>query len=201
MPLCPEWRYLVAENNASHMARRKPLPNREQRRKAARRRKRTLIGIVALIALPVIGGLIYMAMPQSPPETGPRFTKQGELKILAAEDSALIKTIDIEVKQDERGRAEGMMWRKSMEENQGMLFIMERSEPQSFWMRNTYIPLDITFISEDKRIVNIRRNAQPQSLSPQPSKGDAKYVLEVIGGFSDKFGVEAGDRIEFAIGE
>ncbi len=182
------------------MARRKPLPNREERRRAERRRKRTLIAIVAFIALPVVAGLIYMSLPQSQPETGPRFTKQGELQFMDAETGEPITSIDIEVKQDDAGRAEGMMWRRSMEEDQGMLFIMERSEPQSFWMRNTYIPLDIMFIGEDKRIVNIRKNAQPQTLDPQPSKGNAKYVLEVIGGFSDQFGVEAGDRVEFEVG-
>jgi len=84
-----------------------------------------------------------------------------------------------------------------MEDDQGMLFIMEQSEPQSFWMRNTYVPLDILFISEDRRILNVRENAQPQSLSPQTSQGDAKYVLEVIGGLTDRLGVKAGDQISF----
>jgi uncharacterized protein len=180
------------------MARRKPLPNRAERRRAERRRKRTLIAIVALIALPVVAGLIYMSLPKSQDvNTGPKFTKQGELQLLDGETGEQIQQIDIEIKQNDQERAEGMMWRRSMEEDQGMLFIMDRNEPQSFWMRNTYIPLDIMFIGVDKRIVNIRKNAQPQSLSPQPSQGNAKYVLEVVGGFADKYGVEAGDRMAF----
>jgi len=182
------------------MAQRKPLPNRTERRRAERRRKRTLIAIVALIALPVVAGLIYMSLPSSQPaNTGPKFTKQGELTLLDGATGEVIKTLDIEVKQNDAERAEGMMWRRSMEEDQGMLFIMERNEPQSFWMRNTYIPLDIMFIGEDKRIVNIRENAQPQTLDPQPSTGNAKYVLEVIGGFSNKYGVEAGDQVDFSL--
>lgn len=183
------------------MARRKPLPNRNERRRAERRRKRTLIAIVALIALPVVAGLIYMSLPQIQEEAkaGPKFTKQGELQLLSGETGELIQQIKIEVKQNNQERAEGMMWRRSMEEDQGMLFIMDRNEPQSFWMRNTYIPLDIIFIGEDKRIVNIRKNAQPQTLAPQPSKGNAKYVLEVVGGFCEKYGVKAGDRIAFTV--
>lgn len=175
------------------------LPNRAERRKAEQKRRRTLIIIMALLALPIAAGLIYMAVPKQAAveNTGPTFTKQGELQILPADGGAAIARIDIEVKQDNEGRAEGMMWRRSMEENQGMLFIMERSEPQSFWMRNTYIPLDIIFITEDKRILNIRKNAQPQTLSPQPSTGDARYVLEVVGGFCDKHGVKAGDQVVF----
>lgn len=153
---------------------------------------------MAILALPIVGGLVYMSMPQSPSlSSGPTFTKQGTLTFLSEESGDAIATIDIEIKADDMGRAEGMMWRKSMEDDQGMLFIMEQSEPQSFWMRNTYVPLDILFISEDRRILNVRENAQPQSLSPQTSQGDAKYVLEVIGGLTDRLGVKAGDQISF----
>lgn len=174
------------------------LPNRAQRRKARQRKQRNLILIMAILALPVVGGLIYMSMPKSATKaTGPQFTKQGTLTFFSEKTGEPITTIDVEIKADDMGRAEGMMWRKSMEDNQGMLFIMERAEPQSFWMRNTYIPLDILFISADQRILNIRKNAQPQTLSPQASQGDAKYVLEVIGGLTDKLGVQPGDRIEF----
>lgn len=174
------------------------LPNRAERRKAKQRKQRNLILLMAILALPIVGGLIYMSMPKSTPRaSGPQFTKQGTLTFYAEQGGQAISTLDIEIKADDMGRAEGMMWRKSMEENQGMLFIMERAEPQSFWMRNTYVPLDIMFISEDQRILNIRKNAQPQTLSPQTSQGDAKYVLEVIGGLSDKLGVQPGDRIEF----
>jgi uncharacterized membrane protein (UPF0127 family) len=180
------------------MATKSNLPNRAQRRKVRQRKQRNLILIMAILALPVIGGLIYMSMPNSaPPISGPQFTKQGTLTFLSEKSGEPITAIDIEIKADDSGRAEGMMWRKSMEEDQGMLFIMERAEPQSFWMRNTYIPLDILFISEDQRILNIRANAQPQTLSPQASQGDAKYVLEVIGGLTDKMGVQPGDSVTF----
>jgi uncharacterized membrane protein (UPF0127 family) len=178
------------------MANRK-LPNRAQRRQAEQKRKRLGI-IMLLLAVPIIAGLIFLAMPKSPDKpSGPTFTKHGTLSFIDKESSQPIKTIDIEVKKDNYERAEGMMWRKSMEDTQGMLFIMDREEPQTFWMRNTYIPLDIIFVDANKTILNIRENAPPQTLDPQASIGNALYVVEVNGGYCAKYGVEAGDQIEF----
>ena len=180
------------------MANHKKLPNRAERRQAQQRRKKLGI-LMLLLAIPIAVGLIYFAMPKSPPPptSGPQFTKHGTLSFISQENQQAIKSIDIEVKKDDYERAEGMMWRRSMEDTQGMLFIMDAAEPQTFWMRNTYIPLDIMFVSQDKKILNIRKNAPPQTLDPQASKGNALYVVEVNGGFADKYGVKAGDTIDF----
>lgn len=126
-----------------------------------------------------------------------QFKKQGVLSFYS--DSIEIRQIDIEVADDDAERAQGLMNRPWMEESQGMLFIMEREERQSFWMRNTIIPLDIIYVSADKRIVSIAKDTQPFSEKGIPSAGPAKYVVEVIAGFSDKYGLKPGDRIEFAI--
>ena len=182
------------------MATKKSSPNRAERRKQARNRKR--LGIIMLvIAIPIAIGLILFSMPPKSPQkpSGPQFTKEGVLSFVDQETGTNIRTIDIEVKDNDYERAEGMMWRKSMEDTQGMLFIMEGLEPRSFWMRNTYIPLDIIFVDENNAIVNIRENAPPQTLDPQTSTGPAKYVVEVIGGFCAQFGISAGDRIDFKI--
>jgi hypothetical protein len=183
------------------MANRKELPNRAARRKAAKNRKRLGL-LMLLLAVPIVAGLIYLSMPTSGPqknEGGPAFTKHGTLTFVSQQNQEPIKQIDIEVKRDDYERAEGMMWRKSMEDSQGMLFIMDAPEPQTFWMRNTYIPLDIMFVAQDNTILNIRKNAPPQTLSPQSSEGNALYVVEVNGGFSDKYGVKAGDKISFEL--
>ena len=183
------------------MARRKK-QNRTQRRQAEQQRRRGLKWLVIALAIVVLGGLIYMAIPKSPKApTGPQFTKQGTLQFIESGAGNVIREIDIEVKKDPADRNEGMMWRRTMEENQGMLFIMDRPEPQSFWMRNTYIPLDIIFVSEDLKILNIRANAPPQTLESQSSIGDALYVVEVIGGFCEQYGVEAGDEIRYQLGD
>ncbi len=181
------------------MARRKK-QNRAERRQAEQRRRRNLKWLTIALSIAVLGGLIYIAIPKSK-ETpmGPQFTKQGDLQFIEQESGQVIKAIDIEVKKDPLERNTGMMWRQSMEESQGMLFIMDRPEPQSFWMRNTYIPLDIIFVDEGFKILNIRANAKPQSLEGQTSIGDALYVVEVIGGFCAKYGIEAGDEIRFQL--
>lgn len=139
--------------------------------------------------------------PKAPKKTGPadafQFHKEGTLSFIS--DSSVLKQIDIEVADDEAERAQGLMNRPWMEETQGMLFIMELEERQNFWMRNTIIPLDIIYVSADKRIVSIAKDTQPFSEKSIPSAGPAKYVVEVIAGFSDKYGLKAGDRIEFEI--
>ena len=180
--------------------RNNPIPNRAQRRQAEKQRRRRLALLLAALAISILIGLIFIAMPR-PPEvpSGPTFTKQGELQFFDGTSGSLIKTIDIEVKQDDYGRTQGMMWRKAMDDSQGMLFIMERPEPQSFWMLNTLISLDIIFVDEHFRILNIREKAPPETLDPQPSNGDALYVVEVVGGFSQKYGVKSGDKIRFEL--
>ena len=174
-------------------------PNRAQGRQAGQGKRRNLAWLMLALAIPILIGLIFIAMPKSTkaPAAGPTFTKQGELQFLSGTDGQLIKKIDIEIKQDDYGRQQGMMWRRSMEENQGMLFIMERAEPQTFWMLNTFVSLDILFVDEQFRIVNIRERAEPQSLGPQSSTGPALYVVEVVAGFCEKHGIKAGDMIRF----
>lgn len=184
------------------MANRKISGKQAAKQKAERKRKRLGL-LLLLLAIPIVAGLIFMSMPRggSQASSGPQFTKEGELSFVGAGTGETIKSIDIEVKQDSYERAEGMMWRKSMEDTQGMLFIMDAEEPQTFWMRNTYIPLDIIFVSADKTILNVRANAPPETLGPQSSKGNALYVVEVNGGFCAKYGIEAGDKITFELGQ
>ena len=154
-----------------------------------------------LLAVPILIGLIWAVIPKkSSRVSGPTFQKEGTLQFIDEESGAPITTIDIEIAADDLERNRGLMWRRSMEPDQGMLFIMERQEPQSFWMLNTYLSLDIIFVDTEKRIVNIAANTKPQSLEPVSSTGPAKYVVEVLGGFCAEKGVEEGDRIEFERG-
>jgi uncharacterized membrane protein (UPF0127 family) len=127
-----------------------------------------------------------------------QFKKEGVLAFYTASGEK-IKVIDIEVAATDEERAQGLMNRPWMEETQGMLFLFEDEKRQSFWMRNTIIPLDIMFVSSDMRIVNIARNTQPMSDRGIPSTGPAKYVVEVVAGFSDKYGLSSGDSIYFEL--
>jgi uncharacterized membrane protein (UPF0127 family) len=124
------------------------------------------------------------------------FKKEGELTIKKPNDS-IVKTIDIEIAETDYETQTGMMYRDSMEDHQGMLFVFPNAVLHSFYMKNTRIALDIIYIGPDKKIVSIQKNAQPFDEKSLPSNALAQYVLEVNGGLSDVWKLEAGDKIEF----
>lgn len=159
--------------------------------------RRWVLWLFPVLFLLIAIGIIFSIMPnRKSTATGPRFQKQGELTFISAAGRPL-QTIDIEIADTDLARAQGLMWRRAMEENQGMLFLMETEEPQSFWMLNTYIPLDILFVNAQREIVTIRDNTQPQSLGAVTSDAPALYVVEVNAGFCVRHGIQLGDRIEF----
>jgi uncharacterized membrane protein (UPF0127 family) len=91
----------------------------------------------------------------------------------------------------------GLMFRKSMDADAGMLFVSENERPHVFWMKNTLIPLDMIFIGANRRIVGIVQNAEPQSLTGRQVDGPSQYVLEIGGGLSASLGIRAGQLVEF----
>ena len=125
------------------------------------------------------------------------FKKQGELSFLAKGDK-ITASIEIEIADTELARQQGLMFRTSMEDNQGMLFIFEQEEMQSFWMKNTILPLDIMFVNRNKEIVKIHKNTMPFQEEPGYESGrPAMYVVEVKAGYTDVHGIKEGDRINF----
>lgn len=105
----------------------------------------------------------------------------------------------VEVARDPYMWSRGLMFRESLPEDAGMLFVFPDETKRSFWMKNTLIPLDMIFISRDKEIITIRKNAEPcmTTLCPQyVSTADVVYVLEVNAGFVDRYGVKEGDAVE-----
>jgi uncharacterized protein len=122
------------------------------------------------------------------------FKKEGELTFADSLGNAKIK-IDLEIADNEYERQLGLMNRKSIGENQGMLFIFPYEKMQSFWMRNTLIPLDILFINKDKEIITIHKNTKTLSTQSYPSTEPALYVVEVVGGFTDRHNIVVGDKI------
>ncbi len=128
-----------------------------------------------------------------------KFKKEGELRLLKASNDSLVATLDIEIADDDYQTQTGLMYRKSMAANHGMLFIFSDTDYRSFYMKNTEIPLDIIYISEDRTIVSIQKNAKPMDETSLPSEGPAKYVLEVNAGLSDEWQLIKGDKIEFTV--
>ncbi len=127
----------------------------------------------------------------------PKFTKEGELTILDASNQDTLAFVAIEMALTDEEKEYGMMFRKSIPKNTGMLFIMESERIQSFWMRNTYVPLDIIYINKNKEIVSIQANATPLSERSLPSEAPAYYVLELAGNYCLENGIENGDLIQF----
>ncbi len=87
------------------------------------------------------------------------------------------------------------MYRKELPEGRGMLFDFKREQEVGFWMKNTYIPLDMIFIRADGTIRRIAANTEPLSERMVPAGGPVRYVLEVIGGTARKLGIEPGDKV------
>ena len=97
---------------------------------------------------------------------------------------------------DDAGRSRGLMFRRSMAPDHGMLFDFERDEPVTMWMKNTYLPLDMVFIRPDGTISRIAADTEPLSTTIIPSGSPVVAVLELNAGTAAKLGIKAGDRIE-----
>jgi hypothetical protein len=95
-------------------------------------------------------------------------------------------------------RAKGLMYRRFMPDDRGMLFEFETNAPVAFWMKNTYISLDMVFISPNGTVTRIAPNAEPLSEDVVPSGGPCIGVLEINGGVAAKIGLAVGDRVRAA---
>lgn len=127
------------------------------------------------------------------------FTNQGELFFIDQNSSDTLAVIEIEVSDTDEKRARGLMYRSSIPENSGMLFIQDYEEMQGFWMKNTYISLDMIFVNSENEIVTIHHNTTPLREWNYSSTEPAIYIVEVNGGFCNKNGIKMGDKIEFKI--
>ncbi len=119
------------------------------------------------------------------------------LRIVTAQGKAV--RFKVEVVADDASRERGLMFRKSLAPDAGMLFDFITPRPVTFWMKNTYIPLDMLFIAPDGRILNIAAQATPLNETPIPSAGPVRGVLEIGGGRAEALGIEPGDRVEHRI--
>jgi uncharacterized membrane protein (UPF0127 family) len=157
----------------------------------------TNAGIRKLILL-VLGVIVLL---------GGFYSLQGDLqKLSKSENGSFVtiheKTYAIEIADDENERAIGLSNRQSLAENAGMLFIFEQSDQYGFWMKDTLIPLDIIWISEEKNIVHIEKNVQPGTYpTTYGPDEDALYVLELAAGESEKNFFAEGDAVSISIAE
>ncbi|WP_423746155.1 DUF192 domain-containing protein (plasmid) [Haladaptatus sp. SPP-AMP-3] len=111
-------------------------------------------------------------------------------------------TVELEVANSYDERERGLMYRKSLPKNHGMIFVFENPSVQSFWMKNTLIPLDMIFVAPDGTVLNVAHadtqpNASDSELRTYRSDGDAKYVVEMRQGFAERVGIEPGTKLAF----
>lgn len=126
------------------------------------------------------------------------FTKEGELTLYKSATDSIVSKIDIEIADTEYDTQTGLMYRNSMKDNQGMLFVFNNIQPRSFYMKNTKFALDLIYLDGENTIVSFQENAQPLDDSSLPSKAPAKYVLEVNAGLVKKWQLEVGDKMMYS---
>lgn len=137
------------------------------------------------------------ADPAAPARTIP-FQKDGTLTFLRASGEEIV-TIDIELAEGDSARARGLMDRTSLPERSGMFFPMPGVDRHSFWMANTPLSLDITFVGPDSAIVNTAKYTRPFSQESVVAAGPALWVVETPAGFTDTWSIVEGDRIRWSL--
>jgi uncharacterized membrane protein (UPF0127 family) len=106
-------------------------------------------------------------------------------------------TFHVEIADSPAKREMGLQYRRELALDQGMIFLFPTEEQQSFWMKNTPLPLDMIFISAERKIVGIVEHTVPFSLEARSVSGKSRYVLEINGGLSHRYGFKAGDAVRF----
>ena len=153
-----------------------------------------ILGIIILAAIILL--IINPFSKKEGTDTEYMFKKEGELTFTDSLGTVKSK-IDIEIANSDFDRQLGIMFRKHMDDKNGMLFIFPAEEMQSFWMRNTFIPLDMVFVNEEKKIVTIHKNTQTLSDQSYPSSAPTMYVIEVNAGFCASHKINEGDKINY----
>jgi len=176
----------------------------EQKEKINKRGKakyKLVIGILLIIAASITIILSTNKDKQTKTVNTPsvieeKFKKEGEVAFIK-KDGKQILTIDVEIADNDQEREIGLMGRNELGELQGMLFIFDAEHIASFWMKNTVLPLDMIFVNKDGVIVTIHKYTTPFSEQAYRATAPTMFVIEVNAGFTDKYGIKIGDRIEW----
>jgi uncharacterized membrane protein (UPF0127 family) len=137
--------------------------------------------------------MAQFADTEAGPQTG---LKRAPLTINTASGK---KNFIVEIADTPESREIGMMWRRIILANEGMIFDFKTPKYASFWMKNTFVPLDIIFIRQDGTIARVAANAKPQDLTPVDSGEPILAVLEIKGGEAKKQKITAGQKVDFSI--
>jgi len=156
---------------------------------------RTLPVFTAVLLTVALAGCTSDSPSQSSGE--PSFEREGRLAFVQPSGDTL-KTIDVEIADTDAERKRGLMGRRSLGYDRGMLFIFDAVDDGGMWMKNTPLPLDIVFVAPDSQVINIARRTTPfsqETISPAAPK---KFVVEVRAGFADRFGLTDSAHVRWA---
>lgn len=157
-----------------------------------------LAGLPALLALFLTFAPFDVGV--SAQESGSPMILPVDATPLVVETDAGSKRFAVEIADEPEERRRGLMFRERMAENQGMLFVFEETQPLGFWMKNTILPLDLVFISEDGEVRAILRGEPYSTDTISPGPGEpARFVLELNAGTAEAEGIEVGDRMSHPV--
>ena len=159
------------------------------------RRFRAVLAPVLLAATMLAAGPAMAQLPRQDPKTCKGQPEIKPLEPLQVRTDKGVSSFQVEIADSEMEREYGLMCRRSLAADRGMLFLFAKAAPQMFWMRNTLIPLDIIYIRPDGTVLSIARNVQPLSERPVPSGGTTRWVLELRSGRAAEIGLLPGDRV------
>lgn len=148
----------------------------------------------AILAVVVIGGLIFGYFTYS------RWVRQERLlpASFITESGAKLGPVRLEIASTASERHVGLMYRREMDPNEGMLFIFPKEELQEFWMKNTYLSLDMLFLDSNLKIVGILSNVPPLTEDRRGVPRPSQYVIELLAGRAKQLGLKEGQRVEFS---
>lgn len=155
--------------------------------------------MISLRSFLFVGTLLLLAGACSSDEPDPAdtsFQKEGRLAFLQPNGDTL-RAIDIEIADTDEERERGLMHRRSLGYDRGMLFIFDEVDDGGMWMRNTPLPLDIVFVAPDSQVINIARRTTPFSDETIEPAAPRKFVVEVRAGFANRFGLNDSTRLRW----
>jgi len=146
--------------------------------------------VLALVLLGALGGTACA----SGPSAAPWLDGMPEAEV-TVESGGKRHVFNVWVAATPSSTTRGLMFVRSLEPDRGMIFLFDEPHYASFWMRNTYVSLDMFFVDEDGRIVNIAERTTPLTITPIVSDAPVTTVLELVAGTAARLGIRAGDRV------
>jgi uncharacterized protein len=151
-----------------------------------------LSALVLGFVLTVAGAGLFMRTPTGAESKAPVF-RHDKLTVERADGRTV--ALDVEIAETPEQHAYGLMYRRSLPDNAGMLFLFQPPQRASFWMKNTLIPLDMLFVRKDGTVAKIAARTVPLDLKPVLSDERVAAVLEINGGAAEHLGLKTGDGV------